>query len=289
MKYLLRKRDNDDIIVYESKKSLSFLYNNFLGRLFLKLFTKKFFSILVGKYMNSKLSKLKIKKYIKNNNINLNLYEEKNYANFNDFFIRKKKQEHLFVNYDNKVFISPCDSKLSVYKINKDLTLNIKNSFYSIDTLIENNIINEYINGYALVFRLSESDYHRYCYIDSGIQNENIHIKGIYHTVQKISLNSYNYYKTNNREYTILYTEHFGNVVEVEVGAMCIGKIKNLKSNNKFNKGEEKGYFEFGGSTIVLLVKEDIIELDNDILDNSASNIETIVSYGEKIGKVKSK
>ena len=64
-----------------------------------------------------------------------------------------------------------------------------------------------------------------------------------------------------------------------------VGKIKNLHQEYKFYKGEEKGYFEYGGSTIVLIVKKDIIKIDHDILENSSKDIETIVSYGEKIGK----
>ena len=95
----------------------------------------------------------------------------------------------------------------------------------------------------------------------------------------------YNFYKTNNREYTILNTDNFGLVVFVEVGAMGIGKIKNHHEEYKFKKGEEKGYFEFGGSTIVLLVKKNILKIDDDIINNSNHGIETIVKYGERIAK----
>ena len=182
-------------------------------------------------------------------------------------------------------FISPCDSKLSVYTISDDLTLYIKDSYYTIDTIIDKKILKEYKEGYALVFRLSPTDYHRYCYIDSGYQEKNNKIKGILHTVQPIALKRYNFYKTNTREWTILHTNNFDEVVHIEIGAMAIGKIKNEHENYIFKKGEEKGYFEFGGSTIVLLVKKGIINIDEDILENSKNNIETYVKYGEKIGK----
>ena len=82
-----------------------------------------------------------------------------------------------------------------------------------------------------------------------------------------------------------MHTKNFGDVIEVEVGALMIGKITNEHENNNFKKGEEKGYFEFGGSTIVLLVKENVVNIDKDILDNTSNNIETYVKYGEKIGK----
>ena len=68
---------------------------------------------------------------------------------------------------------------------------------------------------------------------------------------------------------------------------MGVGRIVNNHQVYTYKKGEEKGYFEFGGSTIVLLVKKNIINVDKDILENSSEGIETIVKYGEGIGKSK--
>jgi phosphatidylserine decarboxylase len=65
---------------------------------------------------------------------------------------------------------------------------------------------------------------------------------------------------------------------------MLVGKIVHTKTGKTFTKGEEKGYFEFGGSTIVMLTKPDAVSLDEDILTESEKGIETKVSCGEKIG-----
>lgn len=139
-----------------------------------------------------------------------------------------------------------------------------------------------------MIFRLCVDDYHRYCYIDDGVKNEDIFIKGELHTVNPIALEKYNIYKRNCREYTMLHTENFGDVVQVEVGAMLVGRIKNRHWNTHyFSKGEEKGMFEYGGSTVVLLFEKDTVEVDKDILANSAKGIETAVKYGEKIGAKK--
>jgi phosphatidylserine decarboxylase len=284
MKYILRERDSNKNIILESNKTLNFFYNNFFGRIVLKIFISKPFNKLVGLYMNSRLSINRINKYIKKNNIDLKEYEQVKYKSYNEFFTKKILSNKRPINMNENILISPCDSKISIYTINEDLTLRVKDSYYNIDTLVGKNIISEYVDGYALVFRLSEKDYHRYCYIDNGKKSDNIHINGVFHTVQKISLDKYNFYKTNDREYTILNTNNFDKIVEVEIGAMCIGKIKNLHKNYKFKKGEEKGYFEFGGSTIVLLIKKNIVDIDKDILDNSKNDIETIVKYGERIG-----
>ncbi len=287
MIYCSRQRNSKENIITESSKTLNFLYGNVVGRCILKIVTTKTISNLIGVYMNSSLSKHRIKKFVEKNNINTFEYEYKNYKSYNDFFTRKVIPYKRPINARSNILISPCDSKLTVYKINEDLTLNIKNSYYSIDTLVDKKILNDYIDGYALVFRLSTDNYHRYCYIDSGSKGKNYHINGIFHTVQPISLNNYNFYKTNTREYTILNTNNFGKVIEVEVGALGVGRIVNHHEVHTYKKGEEKGYFEFGGSTIVLLVKKNTIVVDKDILENSSENIETIVKYGEGIAKAK--
>ena len=285
MIYKIKHRNSDKIEEVKSTKTLSFFYNTLIGRILLKICTMKFISDIAGIYMNSRLSKYKIKKFIKDNKIKITDYEKTNYNSFNEFFTRKIISIKRPINMTKTAFISPCDSKLSVYTISDDLTLYIKDSYYTIGTIIDKKILKEYKEGYALVFRLSPTDYHRYCYIDSGYQEKNNKIKGILHTVQPIALKRYNFYKTNTREWTILHTNNFDEVVHIEIGAMAIGKIKNEHENYIFKKGEEKGYFEFGGSTIVLLVKKGIINIDEDILENSKNNIETYVKYGEKIGK----
>lgn len=287
MKYISRERNSEVDIITESSWTLDFLYSNFITRLLLRPFVTKTFANMSALYMNSRLSKHKINKFIDKNDINVYEYDDKKYSSYNDFFIRKVISSKRPINARSDILISPCDSKLMAYDITDDLCLNIKNSYYSIDSIVESNIIDEYKGGLALVFRLSTDNYHRYCYIDNGSKGKNNHIKGVYHTVQPIALKHYNFYKTNTREWTILNTSNFGKVIQVEVGALCIGRIKNNHETYIFKKGEEKGYFEFGGSTIVLLFKKDTIKLDDDIIRNSKSNIETIVKYGQRIGRAK--
>ena len=284
MKYYSRERNSKDTIVTESSMALNFFYETFIGRIILKLFVTKFVSNMIGLFMNSRLSKYKIKSFVEKNNINTFEYEAKNYKSYNDFFTRKVIPYKRPISASKSSFIAPCDSKVLAYTINEDLTLKIKDSFYSINTLINKDIINDYTGGLALVFRLSTDNYHRYCYVDSGTKGKNHRIKGVFHTVQPISLKRYNFFKTNTREYTILNTNNFGRIIQVEIGAMGVGRIKNNHGSYEYKKGEEKGYFEFGGSTIVLLLKKNSIELDKDIEENSKEGIETIVKYGEKIG-----
>ena len=113
---------------------------------------------------------------------------------------------------------------------------------------------------------------------------ENYKIAGELHTVRSIS-EKYNVFSRNSREISILRTEHIGDVAQIEVGALLVGAIKN-NEKEQFVKGEEKGYFEYGGSTIVLLFEEGRISLDEDIIEQSKLGIETKVSIGEKIGVI---
>lgn len=259
-----------------SNKGLLFLYNTIVGRVILKVFTCKIISKLYAKYMNSRLSIYKINKFIVKNNINMEEYIKKEYNSFNDFFIRKIKDNKRKI---DKGLISICDSKLSVYEINKNTFFKIKNSIYTIEELIGEE--NKYNFKYALVFRLCVDDYHHYSYIDDGKIISNKKINGILHTVQPLAFKKYKVFLENSREVTMLDTTNYGKVCYIEVGAMMIGKITNLNKKT-FKKGEEKGYFEFGGSTVVVLM-ENKIKINKKILENTKKDIETIVKLGQSL------
>lgn len=285
MKYGVRDRLGNEWYIKESNV-VRFFYGTIIGRLIVRIFSIPLFSKIMGLFLDSKLSKFKIKSFIKKNNIDMSLYKEKDYKSFNDFFTREIKNIDYSKNKDD--FISPCSSKLSVYDINEDGLYKIKNSYYRIKDLVNNNFIyKEFIGGKLLIFRLEATDYHRYIYIDNGSKEKNVFVPGILNTVRPIVLKHFNIYKQNSREYTIMHTDNFDDVIQIEVGAIMVGKINNKHEEYTFKKGEEKGMFEFGGSTIVLMIKKDIVDLDNDIIKNSSDGFETKVSVGESIGKRK--
>lgn len=102
-----------------------------------------------------------------------------------------------------------------------------------------------YEGGYACVFRLCVDDYHRYSYPADGEKSENIRISGILHTVNPIAVESVPVYHENTREYCLLKTERFGTLIQMEVGAMMVGRICNYHGPRYVKKGSEKGRFEF--------------------------------------------
>lgn len=287
LKYKMRNNEKE-FIVNESSV-LTFFYETIFGRIILTILTKPFISQVVGTFMNSFLSCFLINKTIKKHNINLNEYEDVEYNSYNSFFTRKIKENLRKIDKKKKAFISPCDSKVSVYKINRDSLFKIKSSYYYLSDLLQDNIYKDYKNGYCLIFRLEVNDYHRYCYIDDGVIKYNCYIPGKLHTVRPIANRNYNIYKENCREWTLIKTKNFDDVIMVEVGAMLIGKIVNNHNHETVFKGSEKGHFEFGGSTIVVLVKNNVLDIDEDILINSSNSIETVVKMGEKIAQKKTK
>lgn len=261
--------------------ALNFLYNTVIGRILLKIIINPVISKIIGFYHDTFLSKPKINKFISKHNIDMTSYEKKEYKTFNDFFTREKKNKN--INRKKGEFASPGDSKLLIYKITNKLKVKIKDSEYTLNELVDNKInLDDYKNGYCLVFRLALDDYHRYCFPDSGELIETHNIKGKLHTVSSIS-KDYKIYKENHRVVTKLNTDNFQDIIYIEVGALSVGKIIN-HDITKFKSCQEKGYFKMGGSTIVILTKDKVLNIDKDILDNATKDIEVKLKYGEKIG-----
>lgn len=267
---------NNAYIKEETSKSLQFIYNNMLGRLVLKVATGKTVARMYAKYMNSKHSRVKIRGFIKKNKINMDEYKDKHYSSFNDFFMREIKPEKRQI---EDGLIAVCDARLSVYEIDGESKFYIKNSIYTVEELIGEK--KKY--KYAFVYRLCVDDYHHYVFPDMGEVIRQKHIDGVLHTVQPIAQKKYKVFHENTREITFLNCKELGDVCYVEVGAMMIGKIVNLEKK-RFAKGEEKGHFEFGGSTVIVLVGQEL-EINEKILENSKNDIETIVKLGQYIGK----
>jgi len=267
------------------KKTLNFLYNTNIGRVLLKyIVAKPFFSKVRGIYQRSCFSKKRIKPFIDKYNVDMHGFNVNDYKNFNDFFKRKKG---LMIDGSKDILISPADAKLFVYDITDDLRFDVKNSNYSLSEIIGDAWLSkQFKGGKCLVFRLCVSDYHRYINIDTGELKEVTRINGELHTVRPIS-KDYRVFSRNTRVVSVLDLDNLGKVVQVEVGALLIGCIRN--NNQKyFIKGEEKGYFEFGGSTIILLLKDNV-KLDEDIMEQINIGREVKVSIGERIGLICSK
>nr|AGS51617.1 phosphatidylserine decarboxylase [uncultured bacterium contig00017] len=260
---------------------LSLLYNTILGRVLLSVLIKPPVSKLVGVFMDSYISCLFICGFIRRNHIKTD--KRVKYKSFNDFFTRKEARA--FAAKEDEA-AAPCDGWLTAYTITDDSVFCIKNSLYSVSGILQSKrLAAEFRDGTCLIFRLTPSNYHRYCYIDDGEVVFSKKIEGVLHTVRPIAVQRYKVYAQNSREYVLLQTKNFGKVVQMEVGALFIGRIVNHAVKKNIKRGEEKGMFEFGGSTIVVLFRKGAVTIDERIWENTRQGKETVVRLGERIGE----
>ena len=265
---------------------LSFLYKTVPGRVILKAVTARWVSVAVGSFLDTRLSKPMIKRFVKKNGIDLSEYESDGFTCFNDCFSRKIKDGLRPICTDADALISPCDGLLSAYRITPETVLDIKGSLYRIQDLVnDTDLAERYADGICLVFRLCVNHYHRYIYVDNGTKGENVFIKGKLHTVRPIALETLPVFKRNCREYTVMSTENFGDVTQIEVGALLVGKIKNHDGACAIERGREKGTFLYGGSTIILLLEKNAAKIDESYFDVTEKGGETDVKMGQVIGR----
>ncbi|MDD3183744.1 MAG: phosphatidylserine decarboxylase [Anaerostipes sp.] len=284
MKYINEK---GQLVTEDSSQDcfLKFIYSSMAGRVSLKLLTRPWVSKLGGAFLSTPFSKCFISSFIQNNHIPMADYEKTTYKSYNDFFTRKIKAGKRPIPEDENVLFSPCDCKVSVYPIYDNTTFVIKDTLYTVESLLKHRkLAKRFRDGYAVVCRLTVDDYHRYSYIDDGEKSYNYFIPGIYHTVNPIANDYAAIYSENAREYTMMKTKHFGNVVQMEVGALMVGRIKNHQGMGPMKRGTEKGYFEFGGSTIVLLFEKNRVNIDQELLKRTEEQCETKVKLGQRIG-----
>ena len=264
---------------------LKTLYHTRPGGYVLKLITRPGFSRTCAGILDSRYSRMYIKRFIRRNGIDMSDYEWERWRSFNAFFIRKIRPGARPVDMDPRALVSPCDSVLSAYTINQDSVFTVKGTKYTLDTLLTDRCVAEkYAGGLCLIFRMMPVNYHRYIYPDDGVKGVNIPIPGKLHTVRPVAQEKYSIYATNSRDFTTLHTTHFGDVVFMEVGALMVGRICNHHQQHAFRRGEEKGYFEYGGSTIILLLQKDRAELSEEFLPALNSGVEIPVQLGHRIG-----
>ena len=264
---------------------LEFLYNTVPGRFLLKPLTSPRLSRICGHFLDSELSSFLIKPFVKQNEICLSDYEMTGVKSFNDFFSRKIKDGKRPIDGEAERLIAPCDGLLSVWKIEEDTVFPVKQSRYTVSSLLHSKrLAQRYNGGYCLVYRLCVNHYHRYCYVDSGQKSKNFFIPGRLHTVRPVALREVPVFTENSREYTVIRTEKFGTVTQMEVGAMLVGRIVNHEGKGTAIRGKEKGYFQYGGSTIIVLIEPEQVQIREDILQNSALTKEVPVKMGEVIG-----
>ena len=276
-------------VVFE-QRFMDVVYGTRFGRFLERhVISKPLFSMIYGVIQSLPSSKKKIREFVDSHDVDDSEFEKSitEFSSFNDFFTRKLVAEARPINQNSKNLISPCDGRLLKYTIRKSSIIPVKGIPFTVEELIGNSSLTEqYHDGQCLVFRLAPADYHRFCFIDNGTKSAVQRTSGLLHSVSPLSLTQMVPALTENvREMTVLNTQNFGDVIHIDVGALVVGKIvQHERDSVAVTRGQEKGYFKFGGSTIIILLKAGCVELDADIVENSEKGIESIVKMGEVIG-----
>jgi len=261
-----------------------------------KFLTNQTLSRLYGAYNDSSLSKRKIKKCADLLKIDLDELEKSlsEFTSFNDFFTRTLKPEARPIDSLPNSFSSPGDGRLLVFpKLDDDLLSYVKWAPIRLKDLFQHDeaLIKRYRDGACGILRLCPTDYHRFHFPVKGKAGITRTIKGVLHSVSPYTLeNKVPVYTLNKRTVCEVETASYGKVLLMEVGALFVGGImQTYRPGYEVNKGEEKGFFKFGGSTCIFFLQKGVMEFDEDLIFQSKLGRETYVKMGEKIGTLKAK
>ena len=286
IKYVERSSGEMKTEKVAGEKWLVWLYNNPVGELSLYAMVKrKFVSSIYGGMMDSEKSADKIPAFVEEYNIDLSVAKKKEFSSFNDFFVRKLKPGARSVDSDSNVLVSPGDGKILAYADVSKSDFIVKGSRFNVLEFLGDSILAQnYMNGGVVILRLCPTDYHRYHFPMNGRISFPTIIDGDYYSVNPIALRKrLDVFCENKREYVLISTDGFGDVIMAEVGATMVGSIIQTYDGNRSIKGEEKGYFKFGGSSVVLLFENGKVRIDEDLLENTHNHFETEVKMGEQI------
>lgn len=255
-----------------------------------KFLTQRWLSNIYGAYNDAAASKHKIENFISRLNVDVAECEKElsEYQSFNEFFARKLKPGARPLNKDAHGVIAPGDGRLLVFpKINDDTVSYLKWAPIKLFDLFDKNesFVERYRNGSCWVLRLCPADYHRFHFPVSGKVGMTKAIAGDLHSVSPYALEqNIPVYCMNKRTLCTLDSDEFGQVLLMEVGAMFVGSIvQTYRAGMHVSVGDEKGYFKFGGSTVIAFFEKDMIRFDDDIVRYSASGFETYVKMGERL------
>ena len=288
IKYIDRSTNKECIESVPAERIMKWLYASPLGKAALNLLIKrKVVSAVGGWFMNSKASKKRIQNFITDYKIEMSDYQETDaseFKHFNDFFYRKINPAKRPI---GEGVVSPADGKtLAFQEISDQSKFFIKGTEFDLKRFLgTDELAKKYNGGSMLIIRLAPTDYHRYHFPSKGTASATEILKGHYYSVSPIALQqSLEIFCENKRSISTLVTENYGDILISEVGATMVGSIlQTYEADSIVESGAEKGYFAFGGSTVVLLFEQGKIQFSKDLIENTSNGMETQVLMGQTI------
>jgi phosphatidylserine decarboxylase len=287
IRYWNREKNDVEVEAVYGEAVVGWLYGSKIGRTLADgVLSKRLPSQLYGAYQASKISRHKIRPFISDFKIAMEEYEEKDFNSFNDFFIRRFRDGVRTFEADPRKMPAFCEARYFAFDhVDPDLKFPVKGQWLTAEAVLGRELAKPFEGGPMLLARLCPTDYHRFHFPDDGriVKAQRFH--GKLHSVNPLALQ----YRgeilaTNERQVSILETEHFGRLAYVEVGALCVGKIvQTHASMQPFHRGDEKGYFLFGASTVIVFGEKGRWKPDGDLLEQTAQKRETLVKLGQHI------
>ena len=264
-----------------------FFYRSVPGRSIMKVCQKSGAFRVAAWALRTPPSRRLIPRYIKRNGIDMSPYQGQRYRSYAEFFARSKAAA-AFVSAPEEL-ISPCDGLLSAYPVTHALDIPMKGSHYHLTDLLPSpELAENFCGGLCLVFRLEASDYHHFCCFDDACLLARGFIPGQLHSVQPIACDRVPVYRLNRRWWCLMETRNFGLAAQIEVGAMLVGGVRFTRPEGRMHRGDEMGYFELAGSTVLLLLGPEVrkrLKLFPPFTE-ALEGREVRTSMGEKLGRL---
>lgn len=246
------------------------------------------FSKLYGRYQSSRASTRSIGKVVRQLMINMDEYQvpPEGFRSFNDFFTRRLKPGARPVEADPRRLASPADGRAFAYTdVQGDTLLPAKGHRISLRALLGgDDLAHTFRDGVVLIVRLCPSDYHRFHFPCAGVAGAPRTLSGPLESVNPRALaRGRAILDTNQRDLTLIDSPTFGRVAYLEIGAMCVGSIVHTFAPGPVEAGQEKGFFQFGGSTVILVFEKGKVAIDADLVASTRAGTETFLRMGEGI------
>lgn len=280
------------------RRALNLFYGHSISaRLFAFLFLPllaycAFFSRFYGFLQKQPRSRKNIAPFIHAYQIDVSEFADPvdSFLSFNDFFVRKLKNESRPIDSRGRGAAAPVDGRyLVIDNLSETNSFYVKGQRFNLHSFLQDpQLARKYREGSMVIARLNPTDYHRFHFPVAGVPAAARPIEGALFSVNPFALRKrFSILWENKRWITTIQSESFGEVCMVEVGATFVGSVHQTFCPNQFvRKGDEKGFFSFGGSCVILLFEKGRIMFDADLLENSRRNLETKSLFGSSLGSI---
>jgi phosphatidylserine decarboxylase len=272
--------------VYAAEQ-LEYLYGDRVGKLLLKhVLSRRTFSWLYGFAKRTKGSRAKIREFIDTLGVDTAEVEKPldAYASLDEFFSRKLRPGARPVDEHPDHLLAPCDGRALAWQCLRGGDLVVKRTRTTIPTLIgDPATAAEFPDPAGLLVRLAAADYHRCHFPADGTASPARAAGSRLPSVHPIALEKGAPSFENYRMVTRLDSEAFGPLLIIEVGALTVGSIVQTFTPAPVRRGQEKSYFRFGGSALLMLAQASRIRFDDDLLQSTDQGVESQVRVGTRV------